>query len=236
MKRISILSIVLLYSITTQAQTGEIKGKVVDTKGDPVPFAFVAVIYDEIGQDLSSTSTQSDEFGKFTIKTMFPGKHNLVAKGPGFMNSTSLYNKVSIGKTTTVDFTMLDFYETIVTTSISALYIKINNFLYFVDGSRTACETFDYRNYYQHEYIRIFKPQKQITDVNVYPNPSNGVFNIQTRIPHTEIVLVDINGKVIPIENPASSVINLSGYQDGFYFAKLKIGNKWKSIKFELKK
>lgn len=106
MKRISILSIVLLYSITTQAQTGEIKGKVTDEKGEPVPFAIIVVINDEKGKEPTSTGTKADADGNYSLKGLKERKYNLMAKAIGRPSAIELDVSVKRNQVTIQNFTL----------------------------------------------------------------------------------------------------------------------------------
>ena len=66
-------------------------------------------------------------------------------------------------------------------------------------------------------------------NISVFPNPSNGIFNIVSPIfqtGNTEIVVYTIDGKVLlektEISRSTSSSIDLSLIQNGIYFLQLR--------------
>lgn len=63
----------------------------------------------------------------------------------------------------------------------------------------------------------------EVAKIKVFPNPSNGIFTIDTTLP-TEIKVVDITGKeVYAASNLTSqSSINVSNLQQGVYLLKMK--------------
>ncbi len=70
--------------------------------------------------------------------------------------------------------------------------------------------------------------EEQINTINVYPNPSNALFNISWNVQaNTRISVYDITGKLIKTDvvqqNTAAYQLDLSGYAKGFYFAKIQL-------------
>lgn len=65
-----------------------------------------------------------------------------------------------------------------------------------------------------------------LTNIKVYPNPSNGIFTIDTILP-TDVKILDITGKEVftasNITNQAS--LNLTNLQEGIYMLKMKNEN-----------
>jgi len=55
--------------------------------------------------------------------------------------------------------------------------------------------------------------------MKVYPNPSNGIFNIETGFDCSELIITDLNGKVVySDENPATNFsIDLQKLPQGMY-------------------
>jgi hypothetical protein len=62
------------------------------------------------------------------------------------------------------------------------------------------------------------------SDVNIYPNPSNGMFNINSSKPIKEINIYNIIGKQILTENPSSAklTLDLTGFDKGIYFVNIR--------------
>lgn len=99
-----IVSTMFLFS--AQAQTGEIQGKVTDEKGEPVPFAMVVVIRDQMGKELTSKGTKADVNGFYTLKGVAPGTYNLMAKSLGKPNAIEIGVQVFSGRPVTLNFQM----------------------------------------------------------------------------------------------------------------------------------
>jgi hypothetical protein len=65
-------------------------------------------------------------------------------------------------------------------------------------------------------------------DINIYPNPSSGIFNISinsSRFDEAEIEVLDVTGKPVQKIILGNSAFNLTNYPKGLYFVKVKIGN-----------
>ena len=60
--------------------------------------------------------------------------------------------------------------------------------------------------------------------IRIYPNPSNGIFNIQNNgnINLTSIEVIDINGRVIKSNTSTFNQVDLNDVSNGIYFVKLK--------------
>lgn len=80
-----------------------------------------------------------------------------------------------------------------------------------------------------------------ITDVKVYPNPSNGILNLEFLYPETDEIRVDIynvcGSLIYPIqfikgEKQIVQRLNLSGLAKGIYFVRIKSAMYTKQIKF----
>lgn len=84
-KILSILFLALLglvYSVQAQVGQGGIKGKVVDEKGEPIPFA--NVVAKQKGNIISGTQTDFDGF--FTIKPLQPGNYDVESSFIGYQS------------------------------------------------------------------------------------------------------------------------------------------------------
>jgi hypothetical protein len=70
--------------------------------------------------------------------------------------------------------------------------------------------------------------------LSVYPNPTNGIVNIELNNGlNKNVTVTDINGKIVYSTNSASDKmnVNLSGYSQGFYFVKIDSDGKTEIIK-----
>jgi hypothetical protein len=98
------------------------------------------------------------------------------------------------------------------------------------------------------EVRRINKPVKlsKLEDIIVFPNPNDGVVNLQFRVEQesqTEVLVSDLVGrKVMDVLNtkmPAGDykyVVNLTKLEDGFYFLSVKTDNKISTSKIIINK
>ncbi len=81
----------------------------------------------------------------------------------------------------------------------------------------------------------------QITGLSIYPNPSNGVFNINwSQQDHFSISVFDLTGKLLLQEKSDTKSIkkfslDLSKLNKGVYFAKIKVGEKQSNRKLIIK-
>ena len=125
-KFLQVLSVLLLTSFTAAAQTGEIQGRVLDDKGEPVPFALVIVIRDQAGKDKTSKGTKADANGRYTLKGLNPGTYNLMATSVGKPSAIELGVQVSAGRPTEQNFSMEQKSNTKKQIDIMAKY-KLNS-------------------------------------------------------------------------------------------------------------
>ena len=94
------------FSTVALAQTGEIQGKVVDEKGEPMPFAQLIIVLDAAGTKTTSKGTKANINGLYTLKGLAPGKYNLMCKALGKDINVEVDIEVAAGRTATVNFTM----------------------------------------------------------------------------------------------------------------------------------
>lgn len=67
--------------------------------------------------------------------------------------------------------------------------------------------------------------------LKVYPNPTSSMLNIVSTEPINDIIITDINGKVL-IKYFESGPIDISALNAGIYFCRVKTNNKIKTLKF----
>lgn len=106
MKKIVIITLTLLYvfSLTTQGQTGTIKGQVVDkSNGESLPFANVTLFS---SNNSKIAATMSDLDGKYAISTIDPGTYILECDYVGYQPTRINNIIVSANKITFVDVKM----------------------------------------------------------------------------------------------------------------------------------
>lgn len=73
------------------------------------------------------------------------------------------------------------------------------------------------------------------TEISVYPNPTNGILNIQTDNSIEQVYLVDLQGKRVELEFIQNSV-DLTTYSSGFYILHVQFVNGTSEIKRIMKK
>jgi hypothetical protein len=72
-------------------------------------------------------------------------------------------------------------------------------------------------------------------DINIFPNPNNGIFNIEIseEINEFKYEVFNVSGQVILSENSYANkaAVDLSDFTKGLYFIKLIFGNKETAVK-----
>ena len=85
---------IIVLGCTAWAQTGAIKGKVIDkTTNEPLPFA--SVVAEINGSQAGGAQTDFD--GNFTIKPLNPGNYNLKATFVGYQTARCAFQKTFLG-------------------------------------------------------------------------------------------------------------------------------------------
>jgi len=93
-------------------------------------------------------------------------------------------------------------------------------------------------NYISVSTVGINEIPENVT-VGVYPNPSNGVFTIQSlygNFPIQEYEVLDITGKLIISKlcsNSATETVDISKFNNGFYFLRVKASNRTTTLKLQ---
>ena len=101
-RKLAFLSVLLVCTLGVQdwaqaATTGKIAGRVMDTKGDPLPGANVVIT----GTNRGATA---DAEGYYIILLVLPGTHSMEASLVGYQKVVQQDVKVVVGYTSTVDF------------------------------------------------------------------------------------------------------------------------------------
>ena len=78
--------------------------------------------------------------------------------------------------------------------------------------------TVDYVRVYQESTASTSKGVSLDNRISVYPNPANGVVNISTNLPVSELVLSDIYGKQVLRKSTHTSQLGVSNISPGTYF------------------
>ncbi len=80
----------------------------------------------------------------------------------------------------------------------------------------------------------MFDPENQntnvetvvnINDINIYPNPTNNIVNLNTNDVITKVIVIDLAGKIITTSNPNTNTttIDLTDYPNGIYILNITI-------------
>ncbi|MBA3948684.1 MAG: tetratricopeptide repeat protein [Acidobacteria bacterium] len=93
---------VLAFTVAASAQTGQIRGKVVDAKGQPVADAIVKI--DFKGNITRAVSTKTDKKGSFIQVGLASGPYEITVSKDNL--STTQNNRVSVGSTTELEFVL----------------------------------------------------------------------------------------------------------------------------------
>ena len=88
---------------------------------------------------------------------------------------------------------------------------------YYCRVSNNGCFGYSDTIFYTPSGIEYFS----FTDLKIFPNPTNGLLNIEIKEKLTSIVLKDLTGKTIQEFEPASKQINVSEIAKGIYFLEL---------------
>jgi len=130
-----------------------------------------------------------------------------------------------------------DWQETIMTNTADNIYSAQipglrgeNNVEYYISAQNEngKAETnpligaFEPYDFSYSEYVSV-KDTKQNNEIDIFPNPNNGIFTLQTNIIFDNIQILNINGQKVFFselsENKIS--IDLSNLNEGIYFAKI---------------
>jgi hypothetical protein len=103
------------YAQLTQAS---LKGSVVDSDGQGIPFSAVAAVHDANGQ---TRSTQADRTGAFLLAGLPPGTYKVMAESPGFRAVAQEGLRLSVGQTVdvTIQLPIVELTETVAVTGTS---------------------------------------------------------------------------------------------------------------------
>jgi len=127
---------------------------------------------------------------------------------------------------------------------ISWITEKINKYLFYDNSCIKSFEFIYYdstgTNISSQEKI-YFYPRNQLkqynfeSDITIFPNPSNGQFNIVSKSSLNSIVLIDTYGNKTSICSPSKNTFNYSIdttiYKTGIYFLKIKTNDGFDTIK-----
>lgn len=93
---------VIAFAVTASAQTGQIRGKVVDAKGEPVADAVVTI--DFKGNITRTVKTKTDKKGSFIQVGLASGPYEITVSKDSL--SVAQNDRVSVGNTTELEFVL----------------------------------------------------------------------------------------------------------------------------------
>lgn len=113
-------------------------------------------------------------------------------------------------------------------------------FLYWLKGDAVISQTAEFNFVMPGEAVTLVARYKIITsienndldEVNVYPNPSNGIFNIVVNKDYL-MEVVDLTGRTITTQNiiQGMNTLNIQNVNSGIYFIRLTSNNDTKTIR-----
>jgi hypothetical protein len=69
-------------------------------------------------------------------------------------------------------------------------------------------------------------PKETLAHVNIYPNPSSGIVHLASSEEIQHIEIMDVSGKIVYVQDFASTNIDLNSLQSGMYYMRITIANK----------
>jgi hypothetical protein len=150
----------------------------------------------------------------------------------GFNSGTLNYNVILPYGTTlvpTVTATTNDINANLSITNASGLPGTTSVLVTAQDGTTTATYTINYT-------VATNVNNTYLSIITIYPNPSNGIFNILCTN-YSRIIITDITSRIILSKdiNPSDNIIDLTGNTPGIYFIRIESGGKFIYKKIELK-
>ena len=189
----------------------------------------------------------TDSLGKVHTKALFSNKGNSTpflvdSMGTTFMYSGSLNGNIYKfgnidgnlnGTFTVIDSSLANIWEG-VNSYISIADITSDGNLDMIVGNKSGGIS-----YYTRDLITSISKNESLSNLNIYPNPTNGLIHIDTEknnLKNANIQIIDLLGKILYNQQISSrrTIINLNNYSTGVYLIKFSndLGNKvYKVIK-----
>lgn len=94
--------------------------------------------------------------------------------------------------------------------------------------------TIDYVRVYKDAPLSIDDSFNTVSDIKIYPNPTNNIINISSKSTINSIALYDIYGKLMLKQNTKTASIDISTFSNGVYFLEI-YSNNTKEVKKVIK-
>ena len=94
--------------------------------------------------------------------------------------------------------------------------------------------TIDYVRVYKDAPLSIDDSFNTVSDIKIYPNPTNNIINISSKSTMNSIALYDIYGKLMIKQNTETASIDISTFSNGVYFLEI-YSNNTKEVKKVIK-
>ncbi|MBL4655541.1 MAG: carboxypeptidase regulatory-like domain-containing protein [Bacteroidia bacterium] len=222
------LMLVLIYNQSTFAQRGAIKGQLKDKElGEGLPFA--NIFLSQNGEFIGGTATDFDGWYNIGIG---PGDYDLETSYIGYTGVIIENIDVNNGTKTVVDIE-LEPYSRPYYFSCCCIIIPIEDSLDIIDQGEEILLEETVINDLNMQQDSVADEMESIfaikNEINIYPNPSSGIINIESIENVEEVILVDIFGKELEklVTNQyEKNTYDLSRYSSGNYFIQYMDGNK----------
>ncbi len=121
-------------------------------------------------------------------------------------------------------------------TSVSELHYEFIDYNIQINGTRYyRLKIVNTDNSFSYSPIRKVVIENNSPEIiSVYPNPSSGLFQLQTNFNYTQISVYDITGKKVFSSNENISVINLMQQHPGIYFMELSNGHEKRNFTLQV--
>ena len=186
------------------------------------------------GVDIQSISTASDgrvifvfegtEWLRYTFNVETSGTYDFVLSAANRNRDDStmdieindvLYRNVPIART--FDWTV--FADNV----ISDVTLNQGSNTVMITQRRSQSSTPDKFGFILKSILSTSDFDKQ--DIAIYPNPSEGVFNIQSNVQNLKYTLVNMQGQVLQKGNVSQNQVDFSRFNQGIYFLELSTDN-----------
>ncbi len=179
------------FHICAQQKEGTLRGLVTNAEdGEVIPFANV-LVKDAKGNIVSGTITDMD--GIFAISELDEGQYTLTVSYIGFSTKTFKNLKIESGKTKTMNAFLTEEMTTLEECVVTYKAPLIERYC----GTRcfrSSCCCFRCREITTDTIVSEILNSDSIS---IYPNPSNGVLNINTKQSHDKVVITNMNGQEV---------------------------------------
>ncbi len=226
MKILWIIGLVFFAQVgMAQISTGFIKGKVVDQSGEPL--AYANLVFTQNGKLVKGVST--DIHGSFKA-ILGVGKYQLSTSYIGFTTKVTDLSIEPRGQVLHLALEQGYLLKEIVVTGYDRSYDK--DILCYGAGFDFGSEKKDTKKQGAPKQKTAIKTQK------IYPNPTFGAFTIHSSAEITQVVVMNLLGRVVLSQNEPGTrqTLNISHLPAGVYIVNYRHSGGWVSEKLILTK